>query len=289
MEWNFDTKTEIFIHLTSSCWLWHFINIYNVELLVEVIVSSVESNVVVLSISMSSNIHNLSVLLIYKITIFVDEQLPPSWGSSFRTKIEWSTIALDRQWSILPLLRLDGLWLLIIEELLVSATFDVISKSDIVTSIAFNDSLHWHSWLEVEWSIDIKTNSWVSALCSWFLGPILIDDSPELSLWTILSPDSNTVTFCISSSWNINNLVVLDIDKSVVFVSKDLPPSWVGVPSLEIIWSSRTCDVPWPSFVLPVLDSFGLLVEPPELSLSVSSRSLDDHSSSDEIEMSLSW
>jgi len=46
---------------------------------------------------------------------------------------------------------------------------DILSPSlepNVVSSVAFSNSLHWHSGSKIEWSIDVETEFLIESLCS---------------------------------------------------------------------------------------------------------------------------
>jgi hypothetical protein len=111
-----------------------------------------------------------------------------------------------------------------------------------------------------------------------------VSEFPSLSLWSVLLPNLHIGSFCIFTSSNIKNLVVLNIfERSIFWVElEELEPAWVSVVDLHIAWSSRILNVPWIAWSSYRLDGSGLKVEFPFLwwqSISC----LDDHVSSNDI------
>jgi hypothetical protein len=51
-------------------------------------------------------------------------------------------------------------------------------QPDIVGTVALSNSLHWHSWSNVEWSIDVESEVLVEALSSIFISCININNVP---------------------------------------------------------------------------------------------------------------
>jgi hypothetical protein len=119
VEISFDIESELFIQL-SLLWLRVLVNIDNLPLLSEILVSVVY--------------HHISLLLIWSLFLILDfknlsslvdnesslssEDLPPSWIGSSTSYIGWSSISLNIKRVMFPLLRLDSLRYSIEEPLL---------------------------------------------------------------------------------------------------------------------------------------------------------------------------
>jgi len=87
--------------------------------------------------------------------------------------------------------------------------------------------------LDVEWSIDIETEVFIESL-SQVLCRVNVYNSPSLVCSVVSVPDLNVLSFNILVSCNINNLLVVDIDNELIFISEDLEPATVSVRDLEI-------------------------------------------------------
>jgi hypothetical protein len=99
------------------------------------------------------------------------------------------------------------------------------SKIDPVVSVHSDNSLHWHSRSEVEWSIDFETRILIKSLGSDISSIINIGHIPFLVDLTIVLSYSNILTFLIFISvLDFDNLFVLDVDKLVITELEDLPP-----------------------------------------------------------------
>ena len=59
----------------------------------------------------------------------------------------------------------------------------------------------------------------------------------------------NVLSFMISTSFNIKNLVVLNIDQVVTLEFEELEPSGVGVPHLHVLASTSVLDIERPTSV----------------------------------------
>jgi hypothetical protein len=77
MEVFFNNKSEVFVELSLFGFLLPFINIDNIPLLMKSIVSTIDANVLLFSVNIADNFHNLS-SLIDNIVVLESEHLPPS-------------------------------------------------------------------------------------------------------------------------------------------------------------------------------------------------------------------
>jgi hypothetical protein len=115
---------------------------------------------------------------------------------------------------------------------------------------------------------------------------VKINNIPLLMLSSVVTPNTNLLSFLILSSSDIKDFASLPVDKLVGLILEDLPPSRVGAPDLHVVGSSRILDIPR-LIVVSSSDSQGLLMEVPDLGSS-SIFSLDDHVSVvDEIKVSV--
>jgi hypothetical protein len=96
---------------------------------------------------------------------------------------------------------------------------------DVSTSSPFNNSSHWHSRSDVEWSVHFKAEIFVHSLGYYILDLVSIDDLPSLVGTVVSIPCDDLSSFLISSTMDIKALSVLDIDEVLIFISEDLPPS----------------------------------------------------------------
>jgi hypothetical protein len=119
-------------------------------------------------------------------------------------------------------------------------------------------------------------------------GFIKIDNSPSLMLSTVISKDSDSLSFFILGTSNIKYFTILPIDELVVLILEYLEPARVGGPDLHVV--SSTCRLDIPGLVVESSsDSQRWLMEVPDLSLS-SILNLNDHVSVvDQIEISIAW
>jgi len=118
------------------------------------------------------------------------------------------------------------------------------SEIDPVVSMHGNNSLHWHSRSDVEWSIDMEAEFVVESLSLKLFSILSVDNLPSLVLSVMALPDDNWLGFSIFTSFNIKDLIVLDIDKLFTSVLEDLPPLRVGSLNLHLLATSIALDVP---------------------------------------------
>jgi hypothetical protein len=83
----------------------------------------------------------------------------------------------------------------------------------------------------------------------------------------VSSPNNNSLSFSIFTTWYIKHLLVLDIDEVFTLVLENLPPIGVSAVDLHILVTSIWLDVPW-LVVVSGSDSQGLLMEVPSLRFS---------------------
>jgi hypothetical protein len=80
----------------------------------------------------------------------------------------------------------------------------------------------------------MHTEVFVQSFSLFLLGLIKIDNVPFLIGFTMFAPNNNSLSFSISATCNIKNLVVLNVDEHVAFILEDLPPSRVSAPDLHV-------------------------------------------------------
>jgi len=98
------------------------------------------------------------------------------------------------------------------------------SQVDPMVSVHSNNSLHWHSRSDVEWSVDIEAKFFIHSLGFKLVGFINIDNLPSLVLSVMALVSNYWLSFSIFTSRDIKNLLVLDVDKLFASVLEDLPP-----------------------------------------------------------------
>ena len=136
---------------------------------------------------------------------------------------------------VLPLVRSDDLWTIIEEELLCSNILSVSLKPDVVGSVTLSNSVHWHSGDKVEWSHDVESEFFAESLGLDFLSLVSIENLPSLLITAASCLDRDSLSFFILGAVNGEAFFVLPIDKMLVLVGKDLPPSSVGAPDLSVV------------------------------------------------------
>jgi hypothetical protein len=78
VEWSFDVEAEFFVELTFTGFTLPLISVNNIELLIDSSVLVEDLNVLVLDISISGDIHDLTFLVSDEGTVNISEELPPS-------------------------------------------------------------------------------------------------------------------------------------------------------------------------------------------------------------------
>jgi hypothetical protein len=111
----------------------------------------------------------------------------------------------------------------------------------------------------------METKVFVYSLRSNSSSFINIDNLPLLMFASVVTPDTNSLTFFVFASFNIKDLVVIvEVDESVSRVFEELPPSRVCAPDLHVVGFTRALDIPR-LIVVSCFDSQGLLMEVPDL------------------------
>jgi hypothetical protein len=90
----------------------------------------------------------------------------------------------------------------------------------------------------------VETEFVIITLSSILRGLINIKDSPSLVDLVVSLPDNNFLSFSISSSLNIKNLLVVNVDEVLTGVFEDLPPVGVSAVDLDVLLTSISIDVP---------------------------------------------
>jgi hypothetical protein len=105
---------------------------------------------------------------------------------------------------------------------------------------------------------------------------------------SIISPDTDWLSFNIFSTFDIENFAALPVDELILLILENLEPSRVGAPDLHIVGLARTLDIPR-LVVVSGSDGKRLLVEVPNL-CSSSIWNLNDHVSIvDQVKISVVW
>jgi hypothetical protein len=68
---------------------------------------------------------------------------------------------------------------------------------------------------------------------------IKVDNIPLLMLSSIITPDSNSLTFFIFTSFSFKDLIFGIIDELFVLILEHLVPSRVSAPDLHVVGSTR--------------------------------------------------
>jgi len=199
------------------------------------------NDVSVFSVRSSLDIHDSSLLIGNKGIFFVSPELPPSWSCRSASNV----VSLHIKWVRLPVVVVNGLGDWIEEPLLGSNILSPLLQPDIVGTVAFSNSLHWHFGSNVEWPINMPSEFLADSLGFNFGCFINIYDVPSLVTTTMILMDYDWLSFLIFATWNVKNSVVLNVDQLVVLISENLPPSRIGTPDLHSVCSSWAHYVKW--------------------------------------------
>jgi hypothetical protein len=102
----------------------------------------------------------------------------------------------------------------------------------------FEVSVRSKSRLNVEWSLDIESEFFIESL-RWTLTLVIkIDNLPFLVEAIVFAIDDNWSSFFVFVSRDIEAFLVLPIDKVLITVGENLPPTRVSAPNLHICSSS---------------------------------------------------
>jgi hypothetical protein len=143
MEWCINLHTEFSEHFTLFRSWWHFVSIDDVPSLLEIIILVLNRDLSVFSINTTLNGHDLSVI-IDKFVALPSEELEPSCICTLHLENICSTIAWNSHSVILPLPRLNGLSLIIKEELLSFVVCIQCIEFHMSSTMALNNSIHPH-------------------------------------------------------------------------------------------------------------------------------------------------
>jgi hypothetical protein len=136
---------------------------------------------------------------------------------------------------VLPVHVEDSLGLLIESPLsMLGMIWSPSSEINPVVSVHCDDSLHWHSRSDVEWSVNVETEFFVESFSFNSISFVKIDDSPFLVSLAIVSVNSNSLSFNILGSFHFKYSVILHVDELIFLELENLEPSGVGAPDLHI-------------------------------------------------------
>jgi len=276
MEWSFDVKSILFVELSLGWFTLPCVNIDNIPLLMDLsVLGFIALNVSSFVISRTLNIE-IFVHILFEgsnVSSFSSEQLPPSGVSWCSCSYVWmSTVSVDFHDVVLPVIVENELGSLIESPLSMSSvSWSPSSQVDPVVSVHSDNSLHWHSRSDVEWSVEMESRLGINSLGSDISSIISVSNIPLLVELSIVISDSNSLSFNILSFvWDFNNLVVLDVNELFTSELEDLPPLRVGALDLHLASTTIALNMPW-LVVDSSLDCQSSLIEVPDLtSLSIS-------------------
>jgi len=250
MEISLYVESEFFIEFTLGWFSLPLVNVDDIPLLMDSsVLGLITLNVSSFWISGSLNVEIFVHILLEgsNVSSFGSEQLPPSWVDWSSCSNVWmSSVSVDFHDIVLPVLVEDGLGSFIESPLsMYSMSWSPSSQVDPMVSVHGYDSLHWHSWSNVEWSIDIESEFFILTLGFNLWSLVNIDNLPFLVSSTMVLVSNNWLSFSVFSSWYIKNLGVLDVDELFSSVLEDLPPLWVGALNLHLASTTIALDVPW--------------------------------------------
>jgi len=200
VEWSFDIESESLVDFSLDWFSLPFINIHDVPLLVDTLMSVPDNDVSVFSINTTVDIEYLSVF-VDNVSTVQSEHLPPSSiDSASDSEVAASSIGLDFNCIVLPVVISDGLGDSIEEPLLCLVVLFPSVKLDVVVSVSLGNSLHWKSGSDVEWSVDMESEVAINSLCCWLTNSIDVDNLPSLVLATMSLPDENWLMLFVLST-----------------------------------------------------------------------------------------
>jgi hypothetical protein len=143
---------------------------------------------------------------------------------------------LDFNGVVLPVVVSDSLGDLIKEELLLSGVLSPSLKDHVGSTEHLYHSVEWKLRNDVEWSIDIEAKFFIKTLGLSLCLLVKIEYLPSLVSTVMSVVYSNSLTFFVCVTYNINtSLGLLDITEVLSLEGKDLPPSRVSAPDLHVV------------------------------------------------------
>jgi hypothetical protein len=144
----------------------------------------------------------------------------------------------------LPVVVLDCLGDSIEVPLLSSGVGSPSLQPNIVSTVAFSNSVEWKLGDQIEWSIDIEAKVLVNSLGLDWTSFVNIKNSPSLVLSTVVSVDTYCLSFSILGTSDIKYFTVLPIDELAILILEYLEPSGVSAPDLHVVGSASALDIP---------------------------------------------
>jgi hypothetical protein len=222
----------------------------------------------ILIIKSTRHFDNSTSLVCNEASIYKSEHLPPSWVDAFCFQVAWTSVALDCKTVVLPVVVSDSLSDFVEPELLLSCVLSPSSESHLGITMHLSDSIEWKFWNKIEWSIDVESKFFIQSLSFSLCLLIKIKYLPSLVGTVMLIVYTNSLSFFILVSNNINaSINLLNVAEMLSLVHKDLPPSWISAPDLHVISFPWTLNIPW-LVVDSGSNSQSLLVEVPNLRFS---------------------
>jgi hypothetical protein len=119
---------------------------------------------------------------------------------------------------VLPVVASHEFGCSIENELLCSSSLVVSLKDNVTGSNHFDNSLHWHSRSDIEWSVDVEAKVLMKSLSLFLFCFVKIDNLPSLVGTVVSLPDDNWSSFFVLTSINVNTSVSL-LEVAEVFIS----------------------------------------------------------------------
>jgi hypothetical protein len=239
VEWSLDIKVEVFVEFSLSWFLWVFVSIDDIPLLVDSTMSGVHDNVSVFGVNTTWYIHNLVVMPVDEVWWGPSEHLPPSWVDAWcHSELVLSTVSWNLHDIVLPVVWSDDLGDWIKEPLLLLLVLSISLQEDIGSTLALSNSVHWESWDNVEWSVDVESEIFWKSLGLRSFSLVNVGDSPFLVSAIMSLVDNDDLSFSILSTWDIKCFSILPIDELAVLILEDLPPVGVSAVDLHVLGSS---------------------------------------------------
>jgi hypothetical protein len=187
------------------------------------VVSVFNDNVSILIVKTSVNGNNLSFLVGDVELVLQSEHLPPSRVDACSSEIVRSSITLNFQSIVLPVVVSDSLGDLIEPPLLLSGVVSPSLEGHLGVSVHLSNSVEWKLRNDVEWSVDLETELFVKSL-GFCLNSVNINNLPSLVGTIVSLMNNNFLSFNIFTSTNIKAFSILPVDKVFVLILEDLPP-----------------------------------------------------------------
>jgi hypothetical protein len=89
----------------------------------------------------------------------------------------------------------------------------------------------------------VESELLVESFLRYWLSLVYIENLPSLVGTVVSVPCDDLSSFLILSGVNIKAFLVLPVDKVLILIGEDLPPSRVGAPDLHVVSLTRVLDI----------------------------------------------